>query len=83
MEPTDKGQGIYKVMEHFDAPLEDVVVFGDDLNDLGMFNKKWFCIAMGNAKEALKEKADYVTDAVWNDGVYKACVKFGWIDENK
>ncbi|MBQ6217136.1 MAG: HAD hydrolase family protein [Erysipelotrichaceae bacterium] len=83
VEPTDKGQGIYKVMEHFDAPLEDVVVFGDDLNDLGMFDKRWFCIAMGNAKEALKEKADYVTDAVWNDGVYKACVKFGWIDENK
>ena len=48
-----------------------------------MFDKRWFCIAMGNAKEALKEKADYVTDAVWNDGVYKACVKFGWIDENK
>ncbi|MCR4634424.1 MAG: HAD-IIB family hydrolase [Erysipelotrichaceae bacterium] len=83
VEPTEKANGIYKMMDYFHAPLEDVVVFGDDLNDLGMFDKRWFSIAMGNAKPQLKEKADYVTDPVTEDGVYKACVKFGWIDEKK
>ncbi|MCF0109993.1 MAG: HAD hydrolase family protein, partial [Erysipelotrichaceae bacterium] len=57
----------------------DVVVFGDDYNDLVMFDKQWFSIAMGNACEELKQKADYVTDLNVNDGIYKACEHFGWI----
>ena len=61
------------------APVEDVVVFGDDYNDRSMFTDRWFCIAMGNAKPELKEMADYVTDDVNKDGVYKALEHFGWI----
>ena len=44
-----------------------------------MFDKRWTSIAMGNAYPALKERADYVTDSNVNDGIYKACVHFGWI----
>ena len=80
VEPTDKSKGIEKIIEYFHAPIEDVVVFGDDLTDLSMFDKRWFSIAVGNAKEELKKKADYVTETVLNDGIYKACKKFGWID---
>ena len=38
-------------------------------------------IAMGNAAERLKDVADYITDTIDNDGVYKACVHFKWIEE--
>ena len=30
------------MMEHLNGPLEDVVVFGDDYNDLDMFSPEWF-----------------------------------------
>ena len=74
-----KKEGIEDMIRAIDGSLEDVVVFGDDYNDLVMFDKQWFSIAMGNACEELKQKADYVTDLNVNDGIYKACEHFGWI----
>lgn len=49
------------------------------IQDLVMFDSQWTSIAMGNAKEVLKKKADYVTDTNTRDGIWKACKKFGWI----
>lgn len=79
VEPMDKAFGIKKMMDIFDAPYEDVVVFGDGKNDLSMFVSEWTSIAMGNAVEDLKKRADYVTDDCDKDGIYNACLKFGWI----
>lgn len=74
-----KKDGIIRMMDYLHAPYEDVVVFGDDTNDLVMFDSLWTSIAMGNAKEELKKKASYVTDTNVNDGIQKACKHFGWI----
>ncbi|MBE6121459.1 MAG: Cof-type HAD-IIB family hydrolase [Erysipelotrichaceae bacterium] len=74
-----KKDGIIRMLRHLNADLCDAVVFGDDLNDLVMFDPAWTSIAMGNAKPELKEKADYVTDANVDDGIRNACLKFGWI----
>lgn len=74
-----KKDGILRMMQYLNAPVEDVVVFGDDTNDLVMFDPMWTSIAMGNAKEELKAKATYVTDTNVNDGIQKACQHFGWI----
>lgn len=74
-----KHQGIVEMMEALEAPLEDVVVFGDDYNDAVMFDPQWTSIAMGNACEELKEKADFVTKANVEDGIAYACQTFGWI----
>ena len=30
-----------EMMNYLNAPLEDVVVFGDDMNDLVMFDERW------------------------------------------
>ncbi len=59
--------------------VEDVVVFGDDYNDLVMFRPEWTSIAMGNACDALKKKADFVTKASYDDGIEYACRHYGWI----
>lgn len=75
----EKHRGIENMIEHLNGKIEDVVVFGDDYNDLIMFDKRWTSIAMGNACDALKEKADYVTDNNVDNGIYNACKKFGWI----
>lgn len=79
VEPIEKQNGIRRMMERLDIPEEDVVVFGDGSNDLAMFGEGWFSVAMGNAREALKRRADYVTDAVDADGLWNACRHFGWI----
>ena len=52
---------------------------GGHYNDMDMFHSDWLSIAMGNGCQALKEKADYVTDTNVNDGIKKACEHFGWI----
>ena len=64
---------------HAGAPLEDVVVFGDGLNDISMFIPPFFRIAMGNARPQLKERADYITDDNDKGGILHACQKFGWL----
>lgn len=76
-----KDQGIKRMMQHLHADIKDVVVFGDDYNDLIMFKKDWYCIAMGNACQALKDKANYISDNNVNDGIQKACIHHGWIKE--
>lgn len=67
------------MMDLLNAPIEDVVVFGDGYNDVSMFLPQWNSIAMGNAREVLKQRADYVTTNCDDDGIQKACEHFGWI----
>lgn len=81
VEPGDKSVGIKMMVNHLGGAYEDVVVFGDEKNDLSMFIDEWTSIAMGNAIDELKEKATYVTDDCDKDGIYNACVRFHWIDE--
>ena len=61
------------------APYKDVVVFGDGYNDLNMFIPEWTSIAMGNGRDPLKQKADYVTSRYDEDGILRAVEHFGWI----
>lgn len=80
IEPTDKSRGIRKMMKLLDAPIEDVIVFGDGTNDIDMFRPEWTSVAMGNAVPELKERADLVTSSVDDDGIWNACVKLGLIE---
>ncbi len=80
VEPGDKSVGIKAMVDYFQGNYEDVVVFGDEKNDLSMFSSEWTSIAMGNAIDDLKKKADYITTNVDEDGIYNACKYFGWID---
>lgn len=77
-QPDEKKDGILKMLEYAGGTPEDVVVFGDDYNDLCMFDEQFYCVAMGNACDALKEKADFVAEKNVEDGIYKACVTHGW-----
>ena len=79
IEPVHKERGIMEIQKKFYIPDEDIVVFGDGMNDLTMFRKEWMTIAMGNAKPQLKAKARYITDRADEDGIYNACRHFGWI----
>ena len=79
IEPADKYAGITRVMEYLGGNMEDVVVFGDGWNDMDMFLKAPFSVAMGNAVSGLKDVASFVTKPADKDGIAYACRHFGWI----
>jgi Cof subfamily protein (haloacid dehalogenase superfamily) len=76
---ASKAHGIKEVIKKLDIPMENVYALGDGLNDYQMIDEVGFGIAMGNAHEDIKEIADYVTDDVDKDGVYKALKHFNLI----
>ena len=52
------------------------MAFGDGGNDIQMLSHAGIGIAMGNASDEVKKVADFVTDSVDEDGVYKALKHF-------
>ena len=79
IEPTDKSRGILRMLDLVGGRPEDAVVFGDGLNDISMFRKPFFSIAMGNGRDELKARADYVTGDNDKGGILETCKKFGWL----
>lgn len=79
IEPTMKEKGIHYIIGKYGLSDSQVVVFGDGMNDRSMFRPEWMSIAMGNAKQPLKDRAKYVTARADDDGIWKACRHFGWI----
>lgn len=49
--------------------LEEMIFFGDGLNDLPIMENIGCSVAMGNALDEIKEKADYVTSTNNEDGI--------------
>ena len=69
VEPGDKSKGIKRMVEHLDGDIKDVVVFGDEKNDLSMFISEWASIAMGNATEEIKKLSTEITLDNDHDGI--------------
>lgn len=53
----------------------DVVVFGDELNDLGMFGREWHAVAVENARSELKERAREIIGHHGEDAVLRYVLK--------
>lgn len=78
-----KGHGIIECAKLWGIQQNETAAFGDANNDLPMIQTAEIGIAMGNASDLLKQHADYITDSIENDGLYKACIHFGWIKEDE
>lgn len=74
-ECTKRG-GIQSVLDALDPHHGTVYGIGDASNDISLMNAVDVGIAMGNAPDYLKDKADYVTDTVDHDGVVAALEHF-------
>lgn len=61
--------------EHIDVPVEDVITFGDGLNDIEMLSEFGYSVAMENGHERAKEVASMITGHVDNDGLADAMKK--------
>ncbi|MGG3196025.1 MULTISPECIES: Cof-type HAD-IIB family hydrolase [Priestia] len=68
----NKAKGIMTVCDRLGISMDEVIAMGDSLNDMAMIEAAGCGIAMGNAQEAVKEAADWVTDTNVNNGVAKA-----------
>ncbi len=69
---ADKSHGIRSVQEYCSFDLEYLTVFGDNLNDLGMFELASTSVAVANAHKELKEQADIILEHTNDeDGVAK------------
>lgn len=64
-----KELAVLKLCEIYGIHMNDVVVFGDDTNDLGLFHHCGHSVAMGNAIQELKDIATEITMNNDQDGV--------------
>lgn len=78
---VSKLSGIHWMADFFGITHDHVVVFGDNYNDIEMLHGIKNSVAMGNAVEAAKEVATYVTDHVGQHGIEKACYHLGLLKE--
>ena len=74
-----KRAGIKAVLDALGPDHGTVYGIGDASNDIALMEAVDVGIAMGNAPDFLKEKADYVTDSFDRDGVVTALEHFGLI----
>lgn len=65
---ADKFHGVEALRNIVGIPIEHTLGIGDGINDLPLFENSGIRVAMGNAGDALKEKADFITETVHNDG---------------
>ena len=56
----DKAHALTKVMEYLERDSSDVTVFGDSVNDIGMFKLAGTAVAVSNALDEVKDVADVV-----------------------
>ena len=76
---VDKGFAVDALLRHLGASVEDTFAFGDARVDIPMLEKCAVGVAVGSGGDEIKAMADYVTDAVEQDGIYNAFRHFGLI----
>ncbi len=67
-----KATGMEIVRKYYDVPAENIYAVGDGMNDMAMIKAAAHSIAMGQGNPELLMAAEYVTDSVYEDGIYRA-----------
>ena len=76
---VSKATGIKRFLERVGGKIENTYAFGDSPNDFEMLDFVQTGVAMGNGWDEVKERADFVTTAVDEDGIQKALKQFDLI----
>jgi Cof subfamily protein (haloacid dehalogenase superfamily) len=71
-----KATAMEKIGEHFGIKREEMIAIGDGFNDLAMIEYAGLGVAMGNAPQAIKDRANYVTLSNDEDGIAHVLDKF-------
>lgn len=73
---ANKGHVVDTLSKLLAIPTHEIVSIGDMSNDVLMFRKSGFAIAMGNADPQVQAQADGVTDSYNDEGFAKAIERF-------
>lgn len=66
---TNKATGLEKVAEFLKIPMERIIAFGDEENDVEMLREVGTGVAMGNARDFVKEAAHFTTSSNDEEGI--------------
>lgn len=73
---ANKGTVVATLAKRFGRPAETFATMGDMPNDVLMFAKSGFSVAMGNASDEVKARASATTDSYNDEGFAKAVERF-------
>lgn len=73
---ANKGAVVEYLAQHLGVPAEEIATIGDQPNDVLMFKRSGFSIAMGNASDDVKSQAKVVTASYNDEGFAKAMENF-------
>lgn len=74
---VDKARSLETILNRLGVSMDNVIAFGDGMNDLTLLQSAKIGVAMENSSQTLKDFADYVTDSNDNDGIVTALEHFG------
>jgi Cof subfamily protein (haloacid dehalogenase superfamily) len=80
---ANKGTVVATLSKRLGIPPEQIATIGDMPNDVLMFRKSGFSIAMGNSSDEVKAQASAVTDSNENEGFAKAVRKFVLVEPSR
>ena len=76
-----KATGVAAVLKQLGLKAENLLVFGDGLNDMELFDFAGLSVAMEVCAPELAEKADFVTKTVEEDGIFYALEELGMVEK--
>lgn len=79
MANINKAKAIDYLLQHLSISKENSFAFGDAKVDIPMLDYCQIGIAVDSGGPEIKAMADYITDAVDDDGIYNAFKHFGLI----
>jgi len=75
-----KADGVSKILIKLGLTAENLMNFGDEMNDAELFDLAGLSVAMERSHPTILKKADYVTASLENNGIYKALLELGIIE---
>ena len=73
---VDKGTGLKQLCHHLGISIEETIVVGDADNDKEALEVAGLSVAMGNAKESIKEISDVIVSDNDHDGCAEVIEKY-------
>lgn len=73
---VDKAASLEKMLPALGVTRENTVCCGDGFNDISMIRYAGLGVAMGNAQQAVKDAADYITGTNDEDGLVEVIRRF-------
>jgi Cof subfamily protein (haloacid dehalogenase superfamily) len=73
---ANKGAVVEYLSQHLGVATDEIATIGDQINDVLMFKRSGFSIAMGNASDDVKAQASAVTASYNDEGFAKAMEAF-------